>query len=39
MLLAHVSGWSYSDLMDMPASELSFWAVEAVKLHNELNRQ
>ena len=38
MFLAHFSGWSYSDLMEMSSAELYFWANEAHKLHNELNR-
>jgi hypothetical protein len=38
MFLAHFSGWSYSDIMEMPSDELFFWAVEAEKLHREINR-
>jgi hypothetical protein len=38
MLLAHVAGWQYSEIMEMPIAELRFWATEALNLHNEMNR-
>ncbi len=38
MFLAHMTGWSYTELNEMPAVELSYWAKEAVDLHNFLNR-
>lgn len=37
MFLAHFSGWQYSELMEMKASDLSYWYHESVKLHNKLN--
>lgn len=38
MFLAHYSGWSYAELMEMQLGELHFWYMEAVKLHNKLNK-
>lgn len=37
MFLAHFAGWQYSELMEMSSKELSFWAIEAIKLHKEMN--
>lgn len=38
MFLAHFSGWSYVDLMEMEGKELHYWYFEAVKLHKEMNK-
>ena len=38
MFLAHFSNTPIPSLMEMDARELNFWHVEAVSLHNKLNR-
>lgn len=38
MFLAHFSGWQYGELMEMSSAEIFFWAVEAQKLHAEMNK-
>lgn len=39
MFLARESGWSHESLMNMDIRELHYWTVEAVKLHNKMNKQ
>ncbi len=38
MFLAHFSGWSYTDLMEMDLDEIAMWYKEAVDCHNYLNK-
>ncbi len=37
MILAHVSGWSYSEMMGMEIREMFFWVNEAKKLLKKIN--
>jgi hypothetical protein len=38
MFLARETGWDHDTMMEMPIAELHWWVVEAVKLHNALNK-
>lgn len=38
MFLARETGWSHEELMEMPIGEVHYWTVEAVKLHNDMNK-
>ena len=37
MFLSYVTGWGYSEIMDMEHRELYRWVNEAYRLHNLLN--
>lgn len=38
MFLARETGWDHDKLMEMPLPELHWWIVEAVNLHNKMNK-
>lgn len=38
MFLAKETGWSRDSIMEMDIGEVHYWVVEAVKLHNKLNK-
>lgn len=38
MFLAKETGWSHESIQEMLIPELHYWVVEAVKLHNKLNK-
>lgn len=39
MFLVEKTGWAYNDIMEMSIRDVHWWVVEAVKLHNSMNKQ
>jgi hypothetical protein len=38
MFLAHFSGWGKNELFEMDCNDIGYWFVEALKLHEKLNK-
>lgn len=39
MFLVEKTGWSNDAIMEMSLADIHWWVVEAVKLHNQMNKQ
>lgn len=39
MFLVEKTGWSNDDIMNMDISDVHWWVVESVKLHNDMNKK